>query len=151
MIRKFESKDEESVIAIWLKASIIAHPFIGASFWRSKVTAMHEIYLPASSTYVYEDDRAGLLLGFISLVENYIAAIFVDPDAQGAGVGRELMNFAKNRHSQLRLCVFSKNSGAIRFYRKQGFVLSGEREEEHTGELEVVMEFKSDGYLPQGE
>lgn len=141
MIREFNSGDEQAILDIWLDASIIAHPFIEAQFWYSKVADMREIYLPASTTFVFEEQKTGALRGFVSLVENHIAAIFVHPNFQGMGIGKELISLAKQKYSRLLLCVYSKNKSAIEFYRKEGFNLIEEREEDNTGELEMVMEY----------
>jgi len=103
---------------------------------------MKNMYIPSSNTFVYEDNNQ--LLGFISLVDNYIAAIFVATNVQGKGIGQKLMQFAKNKFSNLQLGVYAKNYQAIEFYRKQGFKIILETIDEPTGEIEVVMEFKND-------
>lgn len=55
MIRRFEISDTEAIIKIWLDASIIAHNFMDANYWRGKADDMRNIYLPSATTYVYED------------------------------------------------------------------------------------------------
>mgnify|MGYP000891905129 CR=1 FL=1 len=81
MIRRFEISDTEAIIKIWLDASIIAHNFMDANYWRGKADDMRNIYLPSATTYVYEDSRK--ILGFIAMVDNYIAAVFVLPNYKG--------------------------------------------------------------------
>lgn len=54
MIRKYNENDIDTVLTIWLDASIKAHDFVEAGFWQSQVENMRNIYLPASETWVYE-------------------------------------------------------------------------------------------------
>lgn len=78
MIRKYRKDDIGILLDIWLRASIEAHDFIVPGFWRSQVNNMRNIYIPASENYVYE--RESKVLGFYSLHENTLAAIFVSPE-----------------------------------------------------------------------
>ena len=57
MIRSYNSQDADRVIRIWLEASILAHHFIPAMYWIGKQDDMRNIYLPASNTYVFEDEN----------------------------------------------------------------------------------------------
>lgn len=57
--------------------------------------------------------------------------LYVDPDTQGRGVGRQLIGFISVQAREagrtvLELNVNRKNESAIRFYRHQGFVIVGE-------------------------
>ncbi len=79
-IRAFQADDMEAVLAIWLAASIQAHDFIEPDFWHAQRDAMRERYLPASETYVAE--TSGQVVGFYSLYENTLAAIFVQPEGK---------------------------------------------------------------------
>ena len=131
MIRDYRTLDIDKVLSIWLSASIKAHDFIESSFWKSKISEMHDIYIPASQTFVYEDD--GEVVGFYSLYENNLAAIFVAPDLQGKGIGSILLNDAKSKKERLRLTVYKENTSSIKFYEKNGFFLLGEQIDKHTG------------------
>ncbi|MFD1630783.1 N-acetyltransferase [Pseudopedobacter beijingensis] len=142
MIRSFENKDLDCIISIWLKASILAHDFVEQNYWIKKSEDMRKIYLPSSHTFVFFDQEKGVI-GFISLVKNYIAALFVSPEWQGKGIGKQLMDFAKQRHPILELGVYSKNSDSIIFYKKQGFKVIEKRVDEHTGEEETVMVYSN--------
>lgn len=79
MIRPFNTQDMDTILDIWLSASLIAHNFIDADFWKSKTDDMRNIYIPSSETYVFEEQS--FVKGFLSLYENRIAAIFVSPSA----------------------------------------------------------------------
>ncbi|MGO3707991.1 MAG: N-acetyltransferase [Mesonia hippocampi] len=137
MIRLFKPQDIAKLVELWYDASVIAHDFIEKNYWEEKKKEMTEIYIPNSETYVYE--QAGQIIGFVSLLENYIAAIFVAPAQQGKGVGKALMQFVKQQRKTLTLGVYAKNINSIAFYKKQGFVVVEEKIDEPTGEQELVM------------
>ena len=68
-----------------------------------------------------------------------IAGLFVRREARGRGIGRALMDEAKGRRERLRLHVYRKNAGALRFYRREGFSVLEEQTDPGTGEAESVM------------
>ena len=99
-------------------------------FERERQDIAHK-YLPIAETYVFE--RAGVVLGFISLLENEVGGIFVAPRYQGQGIGRALMDRARRSRDHLELDVFESNAGGRRFYEAYGFRTVGERMDEATG------------------
>jgi putative acetyltransferase len=141
MIREFQQSDIDQVISIWLEASIKAHDFVNSDFWKSKVKEMRELYIPSGETYVYEEER--IIKGFISLYKDTLAAIFVSPDSQGTGIGRQLMKKAKDVRDSLNLTVYKENPKSIEFYKKCGFKIEQEQIDKHTGHPELVMKFTS--------
>jgi putative acetyltransferase len=131
----------EDVIKIWLDASVKAHDFVDPRFWQSKVGDMEGTYIPASETYVYEDEAG--IKGFFSLLEHTLAAMFVSPEHQGEGIGRTLIARAKQLGRELELSVYKKNPKAVRFYERCGFEAVSEKVDEHTGQPELVMRWCS--------
>jgi putative acetyltransferase len=139
MIRPFKSSDMNDVIDIWLKASIQAHNFVDRKFWVSRTDDMRDIYIPASDTYVFKEDD--VIKGFFSLHEDTLAAMFVAPSFQGKGIGRQLMKKAVSLRSKLCLTVYQGNSRSIKFYNQSGFAIRTEKVDEHTGHIELLMEY----------
>jgi putative acetyltransferase len=140
VVRRFKDSDMEDVIRIWLDASVRAHGFIDRRFWQSKVGDMKDVYLPASETYVYEDEEG--VKGFVSLQEDTLAALFVCPGSQGEGIGRRLVEKAKQLRQELDLSVYTRNRKAVRFYERCGFEAVSENIDKHTGHLELRMRFR---------
>jgi len=141
MIRAFESSDMDAVLDIWLRSSIEAHSFVGREFWESKIEDMRKTYIPASDTYVFIDSE--IIKGFFSLYGDTLATMFVSPDFQGNGIRQRLMGKAKSLRNKLNLTVYKENPRSIDFYRKCGFVIIKERVDEHTGHVEILMEYCS--------
>jgi putative acetyltransferase len=140
VIRPFLEYDMDSVINIWLEASIISHNFIEKEFWMFKIDDMKEKYIPNSETYVYE--RNNMILGFFSLFENRLAAIFVSPEFQNQGIGKEMISQAKLLRKKLDLTVYKKNIKSVLFYENVGFERVGESIDKITNQMEIKMEWR---------
>lgn len=141
-IRPLQEADLDTVVDLWLKSSIKAHSFIEASFWEGQVNAMREVYIPSADTWVA--DYEGMLVGFVSLNEEMLAALFVHPFFQGNGIGKQLLKFAMEQSDSLVLSVYKENKRAMDFYRKQGFEAVQEQVDKHTGMPEVIMVWENE-------
>ncbi len=136
-IRPFTPADTEAILAIWLEASLQAHHFIEPAYWHANLVPMREIYLPAADSQVL--CLGDQLLGFYSLHEGALAALFVAPAQQGKGMGKALLEHAKGQLPTLRLQVYQQNRTACDFYRSQGFQVTADTVDPHTGCAEWVM------------
>jgi GNAT superfamily N-acetyltransferase/limonene-1,2-epoxide hydrolase len=139
MIKKFEPKETNDVLDIWLTASIQAHRFVDKEFWESKVDDMREIYIPSSETYVFQENN--IVKGFFSLHGETLAAMFVSPEFQHQGIGRKMIEKAKTLRSRLNLTVYKENTKSTGFYKNCGFEIIEEKIDEHTGHTEFLMKF----------
>src|SRR5690606_27917944 len=128
------------IIDIWLEASRLAHDFIPYEFWLKRAGDMEAVYLPKAETYVLEIE--GEVAGFVALIGDYLAALFMRPMQQGQGYGKRLLDAVKSRREFLTLCVYAKNTRAVAFYLAAGFRTIEERLENQAGEAEIVMEWR---------
>ncbi|MFD2555491.1 N-acetyltransferase [Sphingobacterium tabacisoli] len=142
MIRLAEENDYDRMVDIWLDASIKAHHFIPEGYWKDGASEMKEIYLPQSRSWVYEDET-GLVQGFVSLLDNHIAALFVATSQQGNGLGSRLLRFVKTKSRQLTLNVYAENTSAVDFYRHHGFQVDEELIDEATSAKDLKMNWNS--------
>lgn len=141
MIRKFKEEDTTKVMTIWTKGNFKAHSFIEKDYWLLHFNQVKDEYLKKAETYVYTKEDE--VKGFISLLKDgYIGALFVGIDSQRQGIGRKLINYAKDRYDRLTLQVYEKNINAILFYISLGFINVKIQIDEATGEKEYVMEWK---------
>ena len=136
MIRKLQKADINRVADIWLKTNLKAHFFISEQYWISNYEFVKEI-LPQAEVYVYEDDK--MIQGFIGINDEYIEGIFVSDEMQSQGIGKALLNYAKDKRSKLLLNVYQKNTRAISFYQREGFEIQHSGLDEATGEKDYVM------------
>lgn len=136
MIREFQKSDIEKVADIWLDTNLKAHDFISSQYWLSNFQTVKEMLLQAE-IYIFEKENE--VQGFIGLSENYIAGIFVQSQFQTKGIGKQLMDFVKDRKKELSLSVYQKNIRAVKFYQRENFEIRCENTDENTGEKEYLM------------
>ena len=136
MIRKLQEADIDRVAEIWLDTNIRAHFFIAASYWRDHFEAVKGLLLQAD-VYVYEEQNK--IQGFVGISGTYIEGLFVWPEAQSRGIGKELFDFVKTIHKSLHLSVYQKNSRAVAFYQRENFAVQREEIDADTGENEYLM------------
>ena len=137
MIRKLEESDLPRIMQIWLSANKEAHGFIKESYWDENFEAV-KAALPCTEVYVHENAEAEPD-GFIGLNGGHIEGLFVDKAARNMGIGKELLDFAKINHTRLTLNVYIKNSGAVKFYRRELFSIDSRGIDEETGEEDYLM------------
>lgn len=141
MIKKISSIDDyqlDRLVSIWLNSNIDAHHFIDSAYWEHNEADVRDAF-PNADIYVYEVE--GIILGFIGLMDNYIAGIFVDKLHRGLGIGTKLLNTAKNGREILQLTVFEKNNRAVKFYKSERFTVVKKQLDKNTDETELLMEW----------
>jgi GNAT superfamily N-acetyltransferase len=74
------------------------------------------------------------MTGMIAFRQDWIDQLYVLPEAQGRGLGTELLQVAQNSNDRLKLWTFQRNVQARRFYEARGFAVvqetDGARNEE---------------------
>jgi putative acetyltransferase len=138
VIRKYYEKEIPILIEIWEQSSSFAHPFLDVEFTKMVKKAMTEVYLPNSDTWVYIESKK--IIGFISMIENEIGGLFVNPKHLSKGVGTSLVNFIKQFHKELEVEVFELNEIGKPFYEKYGFKVI--KEYIHEGSNQKVIRMK---------
>ena len=103
---------------------------------------MREYEAGLDSLYVYDD---GVVKGFIKIEGSYIARLFVEPILQNASIGSQLLEYAVKEHNANHLWVLEKNTKAMRFYKRHGFIATGEKKlEDGTSEYLVLLKKKKE-------
>lgn len=138
-IREYAEPDLPQVMSAWENASKIAHPFLSEAFQAQVRHDIPNLYMPNADTWVA--DMNGSVIGFIALLGNEVGAIFVEPESQGAGAGKALMDKARGIHGNLELEVFKENPIGRKFYAKYGFKLLEEKTFELTGDAVLRLKF----------
>lgn len=138
MIRQLQNKDIDKIMEIWLESTIDAHKFISKEYWNENYNIVKDVYIPISKTFIYEDNDD--IRGFISIINNdFIGALFVEKNYQSQGIGKSLIDYAKNLYDNLSLAVYKENEKALEFYKKMGFKIISENINEDTNCVEYIM------------
>lgn len=124
MIRKYKEEEIPALMKIWENATAIAHPFLSKEFSSLVKQMMTDKYLPDSDTWIYKESDN--IVGFISMMDNEIGGLFVDPSYQSKGIGTSLVDHMAQYHDGLEVEVFKENKIGRPFYEKNGFTIINE-------------------------
>ncbi|MEU8679848.1 GNAT family N-acetyltransferase [Streptomyces sp. NPDC048611] len=146
IIRRYHPSDQDVVTDLWSRAARQAHPFLDGEGTGERARLLREVYLVEGENWVAE--RAGRVMGLLGLRAGgpgdgngaEIGRLFVAPEAQGGGVGRELLEHAAALRGALTLEVFEDNDRARGFSAHLGFTEQGRRTDEETGRPLIALE-----------
>jgi putative acetyltransferase len=126
-LRRYDADDEAAAIALWLRSWQAAYPqldFVARlDWWRER---WRNELVPSAEIVIAETD--GELIGFVTVDPRtlYLDQLVVAPPHWGSGVGAALIAKAKRLSpTGVDLDVNTDNARAIRFYDREGFVVSG--------------------------
>jgi putative acetyltransferase len=127
-LRLYAPADEDAAIELWRRTWQLAYPRINfnerVDWWRQRWR--HEL-VPTATITVAEADEG--MVGFVTVDPRTfdLDQLVVAPEAWGQGVAASLLAEAKRiSPAGLDLHVNTDNLRAIRFYERQGFIISGE-------------------------
>ena len=130
-LRRYDARDEDAAIALWLRTWQVAYPSIDfgprVAWWRERWR--NELVASAVIVVAEADgDSENGMIGFVTVdpKTRYLDQMVVAPDQWRFGVGTALIDEAKRVSPEgLDLDVNIDNARAIGFYRRQGFSISG--------------------------
>ncbi len=122
-IRTYRAADESAVLGLWERAGI-SRPWLDLrAEIREKLRRDRSLFLVA----VDADGVVGAVMGAYDGRRGWIYHLAVEPDRQGGGIGRALMQVVERRMARLgvvkvNLEVRHDNQDVIGFYERLGFV-----------------------------
>lgn len=145
-IRKAEARDLSRIAEIFVfNNRINYYPIFGDaqySFGELQVLSVIDSCFGKAEVlvnlYVFDD---GLIKGFIQTDGTEIVKLYADPFFQSHGVGKALIEFAVSRFGANHLWALEKNTRAIAFYGRHGFLPTGIRKFEE-GTTEYLIELR---------
>ena len=135
-INKLSNTELNTLIDLWLNINIETHTYIDKNYWKSNQDFVKR-ELAKADIFVYYSEKN--IVAFLGLVDNYIAGIFISKQFRDNGIGKQLLNVAKEKNEKLILTVYKKNINAIGFYSAQKFKIVKEQVDLNTSEIEYVM------------
>ena len=132
-IRRSVPTDREALVDIWLRSVQATHSFLTEQDIQS--------LLPPTRDYLTSDEpelwvlcsNTEEIMGFMGLSEGKIDALFLAPEFQGRGGGRQLVQYAQQLQGNLTVDVNEQNPAARCFYEACGFVVEGRSELDDAG------------------
>jgi putative acetyltransferase len=126
-LRRYSEADEGAAIELWRRSWQLAYPALDfaarVDWWRER---WRNELVPSTAITIAEHD--GALLGFVTVDPRtgYLDQIVVAPETWGTPLAAALVDEAKRiAPGKLELLVNQDNARAIRFYEKNGFVITG--------------------------
>ena len=127
-LRPYAPADEDAAIELWRRTWQLAYPRINfnerVDWWRQR---WRQELVPVATITVAEAGKD--MVGFVTVDPRTfdLDQLVVAPEAWGQGVAASLLAEARRiSPAGLDLHVNTDNVRAIRFYEKQGFIISGE-------------------------
>jgi len=127
-LRPYADADEDAAIALWLVTWQAAYPQIDfaarLSWWRE-----HWRKLAAAAQIAVAENAERTMIGFVTIEPHthYLDQLVVAPDYWGKAIGAALIGEAKRLSPDfIDLDVNTDNARALSFYRKHGFVVTGD-------------------------
>jgi ribosomal protein S18 acetylase RimI-like enzyme len=124
-LRHYEVDDEPRLIALWHETKVHAYPYLPTEQAYTVETDTHffrEHVAPRCEIWLAVDGDGDALQGFLALEKSYIDRLYVRPDQQRRGVGKLLLEKAKQLSPKgLELHTHQQNISACSFYERHGF------------------------------
>jgi ribosomal protein S18 acetylase RimI-like enzyme len=134
-IRPARPDEYDEVARVWMESWVSTGLEDGSKYLLANLRARvpHEIE-KGWSLYVADDDGRIAAMLALHLPDRYLDQLFVAPDDQGKGLGRQLLAFTRNRlPDEIWLRCVRENDKAWRWYEREGFVFENEVIEPKTG------------------
>lgn len=138
LIEHLDSSDLETISQIWLMSNLDTHDFIEKEYWLNNYSFVKKAFSSATIYAYYSDNK---IVGFLGIINEYIAGIFILQDYRSLGIGTQLLKAIQSTHTKLTLDVYQKNTLALKFYQKNGFHIQQEKLDIQTEEIEYFLEW----------
>lgn len=120
LVRRARDDESDAVAALFRVSRETAMPYLpklhtaqeDCAFFGERVFAECDVWVA---------ERDGTLAGFCAFRAGWVDQLYVHPAHQRNGIGRSLLQKAKEANEKLRLWAFQRNVAARRFYESQGF------------------------------
>jgi len=123
-IRKYKNEDFDAVTILWRISREMSMPEFQRTkghFFYEDQWYFQEKILKENKVWVVEDD--GYPVAFLAMKDEFIDHLYVHPDFWRRGIGRLLLQFARERQpDHIWLYTMQVNKIARTFYEKNGFV-----------------------------
>lgn len=127
-LRRATPADAEALADVFLRSFHATYTFPLAHTDDEVRGWVRDRLVPQMETWAAVDDdggeRTGTVLGFATVAPGWLEQLYVDPRRLGEGIGRLLVDRAKDvQPDGLLLWTFQVNDRARRFYERNGFTV----------------------------
>jgi ribosomal protein S18 acetylase RimI-like enzyme len=134
-IRPARADEYDEVARVWMNSWVSTGLEDASNFLLAKLRARVPQEIEKGWS-LYVADEQGTLAAMLALhlPDRYLDQLFVAPEYQGNGLGRQLLAFTRNHMpDEIILRCVRENEKAWRWYEREGFVFEKEQVEPMTG------------------
>ena len=124
IIREYRNEDFDAVTILWRISREKSLPefqlenghffFEDRDYFQKQIVKNNQIWVVESKNYP---------VGFMAMNNDFVDQLYIDPNHQRRGIGRSLLNLARERSpDHVWLYTLQVNTSAREFYEKNGFV-----------------------------
>lgn len=112
------------LLELWESSVRATHTFLPEEMIRTLKPLVRD-ELSRVETLILAEDERGFARGFMGIEDGKIGMLFAAPEYRGRGIGRMLINCAIDEYGCRFVDVNEQNGGALGFYERMGFRVSG--------------------------
>ena len=143
-IRTASPAERPILTDIWLRSVRASHGFLNESDLDSLRPATAN-YFQQPELEIWVPCQGLRLVGFMCLSGAVVDALFLEPDCWRKGLGTRLLTHARCLKGPLSVNVNEQNEAAVRFYRANGFSVSGRSELDDAGRPFPLLHLRQEG------
>ncbi|MGA8986557.1 GNAT family N-acetyltransferase [Aeromicrobium sp.] len=118
-IRLAGEADFDALTDIWERAVRPTHSFMSDGHLADLRPRVRDLLLPSMDVWVaLVEDRP---VGFVGAHDAHVELLYIDPEAQGAGIGPALLARIADGAGPRSVEVYLGNAAGLAFYHSQGF------------------------------
>ena len=135
IIRPARPDEYDEVARVWMDSWVSTGLEDASNFLLAKLRARVPMEVEKGwSLYVADDGVRLAAMLALHLPKRYLDQLFVAPDCQGLGIGRQLLAFTRRQlPNEIHLRCVRENEKAWRWYEREGFAFEQEQVEPMTG------------------
>lgn len=141
-IRLANDIDRDSLFDIWVRSVQATHSFVSREDIHSMIPQVREYLACRRTEFWVVCSELGGAVGFMGMSGNVVESLFLVPDFQRRGLGKQLVAQAQSQHSELQVDVNEQNTSAVAFYHSCGFVSQGRSEVDDQGRPYPLLHMK---------
>lgn len=129
MIIRPTVQDYDELVCLWEASVRSTHPFLTEDDIQFYKLLVRQQYLPIVELYIIRN-RTGRITAFMGLSRNRIEMLFVHPEEQGKGYGKQLIKYAIYEKNIHQVDVNEQNEKAYNFYKHLNFQVTGREDKD---------------------
>jgi ribosomal protein S18 acetylase RimI-like enzyme len=145
-IRPARTDEYDEIARVWMESWVSTGLAESSNFLLAQLRARVPLEIAKGWTlYVVDDNGRFAAMLALHLPDTYLDQLFVAPEYQGQGLGRQLLAFTRQQMpDEIWLRCVRENEKAWHWYEREGFVFEKEAVEPMTGFVMKYYRWKND-------